>query len=165
MRTEWSTQYAWRDLCAHKGKKMTSSKILSCVKLRVSVRKVSVSIIGKNLVWKVSPIPLALLITKSIGDTDIDTQKVSPIVSLSLPIIDINNHGYCNKRHSSGVWSESIHLTFWHPLFCIFTFSHFDIWYLTFLDLTYGICQLLFDITFYPTVYTVRFISVHFAEF
>jgi len=60
--------------------------------LSVSVGKVSVSIIGKNLVWKVSPIPLALLITKSIGDTDVDTQKVSLTVSLLLPIIDINNH-------------------------------------------------------------------------
>ena len=54
--------------------------------------------IGKscNNVFLFQNIAKAIMLTilaKSIADTDSDTLKVSPIVSLSIAIIDINNPG------------------------------------------------------------------------
>ena len=43
---------------------------------------------------KVSSIPLSILPHESIVDIDIDTSKVSSIVSMSISIFDINNPDY-----------------------------------------------------------------------
>ena len=43
---------------------------------------------------KVSSIPRSILLYESIVDIDIDTSKVSSIISTSISIFDINNPGY-----------------------------------------------------------------------
>jgi len=58
---------------------------------------------------KVSSIPRSILLYVSIVDIDIDTSKVSSIVSISISIFDINNHGQNDPGEEGTFSGKEVH--------------------------------------------------------